>query len=326
MSRLRRRADRVRFAERTEERGQRPLLGGGLGCFEDPLAQTGLGAVREMGPKRLGDLRVGQTWGVHTSSSIAFSSAPRAACSRDLTVPTGIPSDRAISATGRSSTWWRTRIIRSCGRMRSKPRPIASWSTTSSNAVRARRSGGGSGSCGISPGWIGATDTSRRRTPVPAGHQRRVGDDPVEPAVERRRIAQARELSPGCQERVLGCVGSVRVVGQDGPGEAVAAIDPGIDEDAECRRIAGAGATNERVVGRRRRGRRSRQGTHLTLGPTILALANRDVAVDRCCRVSRCRWRQGGSVRSCDARPRTSQPRPASMQPHTPACLPGGAR
>ena len=129
---------------------------------------------------------------------------------------------------------------------------------------------------------------------MPAGHQRRVGDDPVEPAVERRRIAQARELSPRCQERVLGCVSRVGVVGQDRPGEAVAAIDPRIDEDAERRRIAAAGATDEGVVGRRRRGRRSRQGTHLTLGPTILALANRDVAVDRCCQVSRCRSREGG--------------------------------
>ena len=51
--------------------------------------------------------------------------------------------------------------------------------------------------------------------PLPAGHQRGVGNDPVEPAVERRRIAQARELSPRCQERILGCVGRVGVVGQD---------------------------------------------------------------------------------------------------------------
>ena len=72
-----------------------------------------------------------------------------------------------------------------------------------------------------------------------------------QPAVERRRIAQARELSPRCQERILGRVCRVGVVGQDRPREAVAAVDPRIDEDPKRRRIAGAGATNEHVVGRR---------------------------------------------------------------------------
>ena len=88
---------------------------------------------------------------------------------------------------------------------------------------------------------------------MPARHQGGVGDDPVEPAVEGRRIAQAGELSPRGDERVLGRVGRVGVVGQDRPGEAVAAIDPGIDEDLERRRVAGASAPDERVVGRRRR-------------------------------------------------------------------------
>ncbi len=39
--------------------------------------------------------------------------ARRAAWSRHLAVPTGTPRVRAISTTGRSSTWWRTRISRS---------------------------------------------------------------------------------------------------------------------------------------------------------------------------------------------------------------------
>ena len=127
-------------------------------------------------------------------------------------------------------------------------------------------------------------------------HQGRIGDDPVEPAVERRRVAQAGQLSPGGHERVLGRVGRVGFVGKDRPGQAVAAIDPGIDEDPERRRITGAGAANERVVGRRRRLRCCRHRIHVTLGPSILALACRDVAVDRCCRVSRCRRKRGGWV------------------------------
>lgn len=73
--------------------------------------------------------------------------------------------------------------------------------------------------------------------------------------------------------RVLGRVGRVGIVGEDRPGEAVAAIDPGIDEDPERGGIAGAGAPNERVVGRRRRIRCCRHRIHVTLGLPILALA-----------------------------------------------------
>ena len=198
----------------------------------------------------------------------------RAACRRHLAVPTGIPSDRAISATGRSSTWWRTRIIRSCGRRRSKARAIASLSTISSIC----RSGV------EHPAAVRAEGSRRPRSsrpnghlaqpdPMPARHQRGVRDDPVEPAVEGRRIAQARKLSPGRHERVLGGVGRVGVVGQDRPGETVAAIDPGIDEGLEGRRVAGASAPNERVVGRRRRVRCCRHRIHVTLGSSIVALA-----------------------------------------------------
>ena len=114
--------------------------------------------------------------------------------------------------------------------------------------------------------------------PMPARHQRGVRHDPIEPAVEDRRIAKAGELAPRRHERVLGRIGGVGVVGQDREGEAVAAIDPGVDEHPERRRIAGASAPNERVVGRRHGVRRRRHRIHVTLGSSILALACRDVA------------------------------------------------
>ena len=52
--------DRVRVGHGPEERGQCPLLQGGLGRFEDPFAQTGPGAIRQMRTERLGDLVVRQ--------------------------------------------------------------------------------------------------------------------------------------------------------------------------------------------------------------------------------------------------------------------------
>src|SRR4029450_8758779 len=58
-------------------------------------------------------------------------------------------------------------------------------------------------------------------------------------------------------------------------GESRAAVGPGIDEEAERGGVTVASAANERVVGRRHRGRYSRQGTHPTLGSPILALADR---------------------------------------------------
>ncbi len=177
----------------------------------------------------------------------------RAACSRHLAVPTGIPRERAISATGRSSTWCRTRIIRSFGRRRSNARAIASLSTNSSIAVRARGSCGGSGPGVGSSGYAGRTDTSRSRPrcrrAINAAFATIRLSQPSKAAGSRRR-GSCRQAD---DERVLGRVGGVGIVGEDRPGEAVAAIDPGIDEHLERRRVAGASAPNERVVGRRRR-------------------------------------------------------------------------
>jgi hypothetical protein len=84
---------------------------------------------------------------------------------------------------------------------------------------------------------------------MPARHQGSVRDDPVEPAIEDGWIAEAGELPPRRDERVLGGIGSVGVIGQDRPREAVAAVDPAIDKDLEGRRVAGASAPHERVVG-----------------------------------------------------------------------------
>ncbi len=82
--------------------------------------------------------------------------------------------------------------------------------------------------------------------PVPASHPRRIGDDPVQPPVEGRDIAQARELPPCRHERFLRGVGGISVVEEDRPGEAIAAIDATRDERVEGGRVALPGALNER--------------------------------------------------------------------------------
>ena len=297
MSRLRRRRDRVRIAESTEERGQRPLL---RRRFRRSRIRSRIPLHARSGRWARSAWEICASvnrWAVHASASIAFSSAALAACSRHLTVPTGIP---AIARSRRPAA-----PPRGGGRGSSGPAAASGRSRVRSRRCRRRRRIRSAravlrrfGLVGLSPGMIGATDTSRSRTPMSAGHQRRVRDDPVEPAVKRRRIAQARKLSPRGHERILRCVRRVGVVRQDRPGEPVAAIDPRIDEHPEGRRIPGACTPNERVVGRRRRPRRSRHSIHLTLGPSILALARRDVAVDRRCRVSRCRRKRGGSPAS----------------------------
>ena len=101
---------------------------------------------------------------------------------------------------------------------------------------------------------------------MPTRRQSRVCDDPVEPTIECRWIAQAGKLPPRGDERVLGRVGRVGIVRQDRPGKPIAAIDPGVDEHRERRRIAGASAPNERVVDRRRCDRRCLHRIHVTLG------------------------------------------------------------
>ncbi len=179
--------------------------------------------------------------------------------------------------------------MRSFGRNRSKARAIASLSTNSSIAVRAR------GSCarfglGRLLARVGRSNRDLAQPDAVASrHQRGVRDDPVEPAVEGRRIAKPGQLPPGGHERVLGRVGSVRIVRQDRPGEAIAAVDPGVDEHRERRRIPVAGAANEGVVGRRRRDRCCRQRIHLA--PRV---------ADRSGRSSRCR-RSSGAVGCPDA-------------------------
>ena len=97
--------DRIRVRERAEERRQRPPLRGDLDGVPDPPREAGLGLGREVGAEGGGDLGIAQASVVHASASIARSSARRAAWSRHFAVPVGMPRVRAISATGRSSTW-----------------------------------------------------------------------------------------------------------------------------------------------------------------------------------------------------------------------------
>jgi hypothetical protein len=161
-----------------------------------------------------------------------------------------------------------------------------------SSALVLRRLGlRGSARVGRTDGHLPKSNTVSER------HQRGVRNDPVEPAVERRGIPEPRQLPPGGYERILGGIGRVGVVGQDRPGEAVAAIDPRVDEDLEGRLVAGASPPNERVVCRRRTVRCPRHRIHVALGSSIVALA-----WSRCrqsigtCLVSRCRRGDDGWV------------------------------
>lgn len=96
--------DGVRVREARQERRHDPLLRRAGRRSEDATLEARLRMLRQVSTEGPGDLGVGQRSGVHASASSAFSSAARAACSRHLAVPIGTPSDRAISATGRSST------------------------------------------------------------------------------------------------------------------------------------------------------------------------------------------------------------------------------
>ncbi len=88
--------------------------------------------------------------------------------------------------------------------------------------------------------------------PVAPGHLRGIGHDAVEPAVERARIPQARELSPGRQERLLCGIGGIGVVEEDRPGEPVAAIETTRHERVERSASPRCARSDERLVGRAR--------------------------------------------------------------------------
>ena len=119
----------------------------------------------------------------------------RALCRRHFAVPVGIPSARAISATGRSSTWWSARIARSSARSRS-------------NALRDRVALGDLVDLGPSVGVdaradrpadspapsIGCTWTSRSRIRW-RGHPRCVRGDPVSHGVN---ASGSRSLGSCC--------------------------------------------------------------------------------------------------------------------------------
>ncbi len=62
---------------------------------------------------------------------------------------------------------------------------------------------------------------------------RRIGDDLVQPPVERGRFAQPRQAPPGRDEGLLRRVGGVGVVLEDRPRDPIAAIDPTRDQRIE---------------------------------------------------------------------------------------------
>ena len=91
---------------RPRPRDQPPALGGLQDCraqlFEGELDEAGIGLFRQGLAKEV--VRKGRPAFVHRSTSSARSSDFRAACRRDFAVPSAMPSSRAISITGRSST------------------------------------------------------------------------------------------------------------------------------------------------------------------------------------------------------------------------------
>ena len=245
---------------------------------QDPLAQTGLGALRQVGTERLRDLGVGHGSAVHASASIARSSARRAACSRHLAVPTGIPErsgdlgDRSLLDVVEDEDH---PVLRSQPVERPPDRVVVDelvhrgpgeWVLPRlGRAVFVAR-------VGRTHGHLAEAD------PMPARHRAAFAtirlSQPSNVAGSRRR-GSCRQADT---KRVLGGVGRVGVVRQDRPGEPVAAIDPTIDEHLERRRVAGASAPNERVVGRRRPARCPRHRIHIALSLPIVALAPSEIA------------------------------------------------
>ena len=93
----------TRIGHRREPARHGSALRGRRGAGQHALAQVDR-RRRDVGAKGLLDLGVGQAVGRHASTSNAASSARRAACRRDFTVPSGMPSERAIVASGTRST------------------------------------------------------------------------------------------------------------------------------------------------------------------------------------------------------------------------------
>ena len=99
-------------------------------------------------------------------------------------------------------------------------------------------------------------DLRRRDLPDPppaAGterHSRRVDGDALEPRLELVGFAQARQLAPRGDERLLGGVAGVGLVAEDRAGQSVHGIHPGADDRLERVEVAVAGPVDDRPVDR----------------------------------------------------------------------------
>ena len=185
----------------------------------------------------------GRRSSVDSSARRAASSARRASKRRDFAVPTGISRIAAISASGRPSRWWRTRIAR--------------WSTGERRAGRRRgrpRRRGVTIRCGCG---VGQRDDLRRRDladPPPAAgperHPRGVDGDPLQPRLEPLGLAEARQLAPRGNERLLGGVAGVGLVAENRAGQSVHGIHPGADDRLERVEVTVPGPVDQRPVDR----------------------------------------------------------------------------
>ena len=176
----------------------------------------------------------------------ARSSARRAANRRDLTVPPGMPSRAAISATGSSSRWRRTSSVRSSAVRRSKARSkvSAEAARSASGPVRARAVRQ------ITDRVVGLAARVLDRDLAHAAslaqrHPAGVDDDPPEPCLEAVGIAQPGHRAPCRDERLLDGVLRVGVVAQDGECGPVHGVHLQPDERLECGAIAPAGPLDE---------------------------------------------------------------------------------
>src|SRR5262245_8119971 len=70
----------------------------------------------------------------------------------------------------------------------------------------------------------------------------RIDEDPSEPRVELVGVAEAGEVPPGSDERVVGCILGLLCVAEDQAGEAIGRIQPVSDE-----RLEGGGTRRLRV-------------------------------------------------------------------------------
>ncbi len=82
-------------------------------------------------------------------------------------------------------------------------------------------------------------------------HSRRVGDDPIQPAIEGGGVTQPGKLPPRGHQGFLRRIGRVRGVAQDRPSQAITAINSGRDQGIERRGVTRSGTSDEALIIRR---------------------------------------------------------------------------